>query len=257
MVRQKASSGRGGDASVTGDDSSAEGGSGGDAVFGKGGDGGQATVAADRSRALGGRGGRGGIGPGGRGGDGHVLPVGTCLDEHANSDKLDPPIGPGDTHISIDGKIILLARGGQNGGESGKGGDGFAVGDNSFSAGGQGGESSQPGGRGGRGGRAHMPDDLAGLLGSRRRAHMRWPYYEAVTEPGRGGDAPDTPQYKARRLIVEELKKRYFVNRGLPLYEVWWDREVVSLAWINEQLEVGGYRWRASVLDDEYEFVDY
>lgn len=256
MVGRKAAGGRGGDASVTGQDSSAEGGSGGDAVLGDGGDGGQATVAADRSHALGGLGGRGGIGPGGRGGDAHVLPAGTCVDEHLSISELNPPIGPGDTYISIGGQIVLLARGGHNGGDGGRGGDGFAVGDDSFSAGGQGGEASQPGGRGGRGGRAYMPDDIAHLFGSRRPAHMRWPYYEPVTEPGRGGDAPDTPQYKARRLIVEHLKKRYFAPQDLPIEEVWWDREVVPLAWINEQLEAEGHRWRASVLDDEYEFMD-
>jgi len=178
------------------------------------------------------------------------------LDDYLSSNELNPPIGPGDTYISIDGKIVLLARGGHTGGEGGRGGDGFAVGDDAFSAGGQGGEASQPGGRGGRGGRAYMPDDIAHLFGSRRPAHMRWPYYEPVTEPGRGGDAPDTPQYKARRLIVEELKKHYFAHRGLPPDGVWWDRESVPLAWLNEQLEAEGHHWRAIIIDDEYEFSD-
>lgn len=199
---QKGSGGRGGDANVHGEDSSAKGGPGGDAVVGDGGDGGHATVAADRSHALGGRGGRGRIGPGGQGGDAYVTRS------------------------------------------------------NAFVAGGQGGEASQVGGRGGRGGLAFMPDELAQHIGTRRPAHMRWPYYEPVTEPGRGGDSPDTPQYKARRLIVEQIKMRYFGRLNLPLNEVWWDREVVSLAWINEQLEADGHLWRASVFDDEYEFSD-
>jgi len=101
-----------------------------------------------------------------------------------------------------------------------------------------------------------MADELAQHLGIRRVAHMRQPYYEPITEPGRGGDAPDSPQYKARRLIVEQIKKRYFVRQGLPLDEVWWDREVVPLAWINEQLEADGHLWRANIVDDEYEFSD-
>ena len=256
MVRQKGAGGRGGNASITGKDGSAEGGSGGDAVVGDGGDGGHATVLADRSHALGGQGGRGGTGPGGRGGDAHVLSAGSYSDENGSGDELDPPIGPGDTYILIDEKIVLLALGGHNGSEGGRGGDGYAVGDESFSAGGQGGEASQQGGRGGRGGRAYMPDDIAFQFGCWRPAHMRWPYYEAVTEPGRGGDAPDTPQYKARRLIVEQSKMRYFAHRGLPLDDVWWDREVVPLSWINEQLEIEGHYWRVSVLDDEYEFTD-
>lgn len=256
MIKRKGSGGRGGDASVTGQDSYAEGGSGGDAGLGNGGDGGHATVVGDRSHAIGGPGGRGGIGPGGKGGDAHILPEGTCLGEYISSNELNPPVGPGDTYVSIGGEILLLARGGLNGGEGGQGGDGFAVGDDSFSAGGQGGEASQPGGRGGRGGRAYMPDELASSFGSRRPAHMRWPYYEAVTEPGRGGDAPDTPQYKARRLIVERLKKCYFAAQGLSLDDVWWDREVVPLAWLNERLKSEGHRWRAIVVDDEYEFPD-
>lgn len=256
-MTEKGSGGRGGDANVYGEDSTAEGGVGGDAVIGDGGDGGHATVAADRSHAVGGRGGRGGIGPGGGGGDAHILPDDASLEYRFGGDKPDLlSVGPSDTYIAIDGKIILLARGGQNGDEGGRGGDGYAVGSNSFVAGGQGGEASQPDGRGGRGGRAFMPDELLGQHDTQRTAHMRWPYYEPITEPGRGGDAPDTPQYKARRLIVEQIKKRYFALQGLPLDIVWWDREVVPLSWINEQLEANGHLWRASVVDDEYEFSD-
>ncbi|HXQ47540.1 MAG TPA: hypothetical protein VN806_13040 [Caulobacteraceae bacterium] len=54
----------------------------------------------------------------------------------------------------------------------------------------------------------------------------------------------------------EPIKARYFAERGLALSEVWWDREVVPLAWINEQLEAGGHLWRADVVADEYEFTD-
>lgn len=255
-VRRDGLGGRGGDATVAGDDSSAEGGCGGDAVVGDGGDGGHATVAADRSHAIGGRGGRGGIGPGGRGGNAHVLAADAGSQEQIDLNQLNSPIGPGDTYISINGEIILLARAGSNGDEGGRGGDAFAIGDDSFVAGGQGAESFQAGGRGGRGGRAFMPEDLEHLFETRRYAHMRWPYYEPVTEPGRGGDAPDTPQYKARRLIVEAIKMRHFANIGLPLTEVWWDRDVVPLNLINKQLEVEGHNWRATVVDDEYEFSD-
>lgn len=61
---KRGAGGHGGDASVDGDDSSAEGGLGGDAVIGDGGRGGHAKVTGDRSSAIGGQGGRGGIGPG-------------------------------------------------------------------------------------------------------------------------------------------------------------------------------------------------
>jgi hypothetical protein len=255
MIARNGSGGRGGDAHVDGEDSSAEGGQGGDAVVGDGGYGGSASVEADRSHGIGGRGGRGGVGLGGRGGDARIVREGRSLEDQL-IDADAAPIGPRDTYVELDGKIILLARGGQNGDEGGSGGDGYAIGADSFVAGGQGGEAAQADGRGGRGGRAFIPDDLARVLGVRRPAHMRWPYYEPVTEPGRGGDAADTPQYKARRLIVERIKRLYFAKQGLPLEEAWWDREVVSLAWINEQLAAEEHLWRANTVDDEYEFAD-
>lgn len=249
--------GRGGDASVSGNDSTAEGGGGGDANGGKGGDGGHASVAADRSHALGGLGGRGGLKPGGKGGDAHILPPGSSIEEQIGKRHDDQgQIRPGDTYVAINGKIVLLARGGGHGDEGGHGGDGFAIGDDSSVVGGQGGEGSQLSGRGGRGGRSFNHDATNQIFGPRRPAHLKWPYYEPVTEPGRGGDAPDTPQYKARRIIIEHFKKQYFAQRCLPIAEAWWDRDVVPLAWINERLQDDGHRWSARVVDDEYEFTD-
>ena len=192
------SGGRGGDALVKGDDSTAQGGLGGEAVHGEGGAGGHAWVVGNRSDAIGGRGGRGGLGPGGPGGPAEV----------------------------------------------------FA--DDTFAVGGQGGEASQVDGRGGRGGRAYL-----GSLGDlQRRPHVKRPYGEPNNEPGRGGDAPDTPQYKARRLIIENLKERYFRRSGLPLGDIWYDRNTASVGWLNKQLEIEGHRWRVSVVDFEYEFTD-
>lgn len=126
------------------------------------------------------------------------------------------------------------------------------------SIGGMGGEAPQADGRGGRGGRAHMDESLADLLGIKfRRKHMRWPYGEPVTEPGRGGDSADTPQYKARRVIVERLKAQYVAERGIVLDDdVWWDRDVVPLDWINSQIIAEGHRWQATLVDDEYDFSD-
>jgi hypothetical protein len=85
---------------------------------------------------------------------------------------------------------------------------------------------------------------------------MRRPYGEPNTEPGRGGDGADTPQYTARRLIVEELKKQFLQALGLPLNDVWWDRQIVPLEWINQRLEENGHRWRTAIVDHEYEFAD-
>jgi hypothetical protein len=102
-----------------------------------------------------------------------------------------------------------------------------------------------------------MPTELRGYLELPDLDHMRWPYFEPVTEPGRGGDAADTPQYKARRIIVEQLKRSYFRAKGLRLSDAWWDRTVVSMDWLNEQLRAQGHRWQASIVDDEYEFSDF
>lgn len=195
--------GKGGDAEVAGDHSTARGGDAGDAVIGPGGDGGTAKVNGTRSSAVGGRGGRGGIGPGGSG-----------------------------MHVEVDG-------------------------DNQHARGGDGGEANQPDGRGGRGGASPISDEHREMFGlPKRRPHMRWPYGEPITEPGRGGDGADTPQYKARRLIIEDLKASYFRANGLSALDVWWDRETVPLGWLNEQLQAGGFGWRAAIVADEYEFTD-
>jgi hypothetical protein len=228
--------GRGGNAYVDGDNSTAEGGQGGGAVVGDGGRGGDASVNGDNAHAIGGRGGRGGIGPGGRGGDANVVRDQTGLERlPLTRGQEDAEAGPG------------------------RGGSGYAVAERAFEilvAGGQGGEANQPDGRGGRGGRAFIPPELQEHLALPDRSHMRWPYFEPITEPGRGGDAPDTPRYKARRIIVEQLKRLYFGAKGLHLADAWWDRTVVPMDWLNEKLRGAGHRWQASIIDDEYEFTD-
>jgi len=236
MTRQ-VSGGRGGHANVEGDDSTAVGGPGGDAVVGSGGRGGDASVRGNSAHAIGGRGGRGGIGPGGAGGDAAVVRDQEQLLELLIRAEPDGSTEPG-----------------------GRGGSAFAIVTGGLGSatvvGGQGGEASQHDGRGGRGGLACIPAELRQFLGVPDRGNMRWPYFEPVTEPGRGGDAADTPQYMARRLIVENLKRGYFKARGLPVTDVWCDRSVVPIDWLNEQLKIFGNRWVASIVDEEYEFTD-
>lgn len=65
--------GRGGNASVRGNDNTAQGGCGGEGVVGPGGPGGDAIIAGDNNVAVGGPGGRGGLGEGGPGGRAEVL----------------------------------------------------------------------------------------------------------------------------------------------------------------------------------------
>jgi hypothetical protein len=60
----------------------------------------------------------------------------------------------------------------------------------------------------------------------------------------------------ARRLIVERFKAAYYRAKLLTLKDIWWDREVVPLAWINQQLMNEGHRWKAKIVDNEYEFED-
>ncbi len=197
---------------------------------GTGGDGGHAEVDGDHSSASGGLGGDAVIGDGGRGGDARVV---------------------GNQSNAIGG------RGGRGGiGPGQPGGDVEVHGDDQFSVGGQGGEANQPDGRGGRGGRAHLASTLLGLPD---RGHIKPPYGQAHNEPGRGGDAPDTPQYMARKLIIMGLKERYFIAKSIEpcnLATIWYDRSVVPPEWLNETLALRGHRWRVDVVDQEYVFAD-
>ena len=194
--------GAGGSAEVEGNDSSATGGAGGDAVQGNGGKGGNARVRGNRSIAVGGKGGRGGVGPGQPGGDVTV-----------SSDDV-------------------------------------------FAAGGQGGEASQHDGRGGRGDQAF---NVCSFFGLPDRGHVKPPYGQQHTEPGRGGDAPDSPQYMARKLTIMALKERYFITKQIEPRDsdtIWYDRTVVPIEWLNQTLLLRGYKWRVSVIDSEYNFTN-
>ena len=251
MQQRRGSGGKGGNAFVDGDNSSAEGGEGGDGVVGDGGTGGDAIVSGNNSRARGGSGGRGGIGEGGKGGDARIAPDRATLQKWLRSrngiEEEAPVIRPTDTYVSINGEIILLAGPGES----------FGHGDDAAAYGGQGGEADQPDGRGGRGGRAYIPPETRELMGlGPDRGHMKWPYFEPITEPGRGADRPDTPQYMARRLIIERLKARYVALNGLSVESLWYDRVVVPLEWLNQQLLADGHRWSVKVVDLEYQVAD-
>jgi hypothetical protein len=258
LLRQRRSKGgRGGKAQVDGENSSAKGGKGGDGVVGDGGDGGDAGVDANNSYAIGGDGGRGGVGDGGKGGDAYVGPDDVSFQKWLRSrngvEEDAPVIRPSDTYISINGEVLLLA----GGGNGPNGGDSFGYGQNAGATGGQGGEADQPDGRGGRGGRLILPPEIREAWGlGPDRGHMKWPYFEPITEPGRGEDRPDTPQYMARRLIVERLKARYLARNNLTVDSVWYDRQVVPLDWLNSELLADGHQWAASIVDLEYQFTN-
>jgi hypothetical protein len=257
LQQRRGKGGKGGNAQVDGENSSAEGGKGGGAVDGDGGDGGDASVAANNSYAIGGDGGGGGVGDAARGGDARVGPDYASFQKWLRSrngvEEDAPVIRPSDTYISINDEIIMLAGGGDgpNGGES------FGYGENAGAAGGQGGEADQPDGRGGRGGRLVLPPEVREALGlGPDRGHMKWPYFEPITEPGRGADRPDTPQYMARRLVVERLKARYLARHNRTVDSVWYDRDVVPLDWLNSELLADGHHWSAAIVDLEYRFTN-
>lgn len=192
--------------------------------------GGDAEVTGDHSTARGGDAGQSRAAPGGRGGNASVK---------------------GNNSNAAGG------RGGHGGlGQGGPGGDAHVIGDNSGCLGGNGGEANQEDGRGGRGGAAQGMEFLGFC---QRRAGMKLPYGEPNNFPGRGGDGPDTLQHMARRLIVEDLKLRFFIKNRLTrkdVHHIWYDREEVPLAWINSRLEAEEHKWRAAIVADEYAFSE-
>jgi hypothetical protein len=199
---------------------------------GSGGPGGHAEATGDDSNAVGGPGGEGVIGNGGPGGSARV---------YANR------------------SVGIGGPGGRAGvGDGQPGGDVFVEHNDTYAAGGGGGESSQMDGRGGRGGLpGGPPESVPGAAFERRR--MKLPYGRENAEPGRGGDAADSLQYKARKLIIMDFKKRYFVAKSIAEADpdhIWYDREIVPLEWLNKTLEMHGFQWRVSVVALEYEFAD-
>ena len=55
------------------------------------------------------------------------------------------------------------------------------------------------------------------------------------------------------------LKERYFTAKLIERKDadsIWYDRTVVPLTWLNDTLQLRGYKWRVSVVDGEYEFAD-
>ena len=222
-MSQEARGGDGGHASVDGNDSSAEGGLGGKAGLGDGGRGGSVSVVGDNAHARGGDGGRGGIQPGAPGGGAIVSDDPADIDKVANEG--------GNAWVRAGAFLYCEIHGGD------------------------GGEAGQPGGRGGRGARSYVsPDDRKRLGLGPDRGHFKLPYFEPNTEPGRGGDGEDTPQYMARRIILEGIKARHILTKSFSRIDVWYDRSVVPLAWMNVELLADGHRWQVRVEDGEYEF---
>ncbi|WP_143010721.1 hypothetical protein [Cupriavidus necator] len=97
------------------------------------------------------------------------------------------------------------------------------------------------------------------MFGVPDRGHLKPPYGQPQLEPGRGGDAPDSPQYMARKLIIMALKERYFIAKSIESHDsdvIWYDRTIVPLDWLNDTLKLRGHKWRVSLVDGEYEFTD-
>jgi hypothetical protein len=189
----------------------------------------------------------------------------------------------GHAHAVGRNSIAIAGNGGRGGvGKGGRGMDVVTLQEDVTSYGGHGGESNQYDGRGGRGGLSPMLTEMFGTEFA-RRASMKLPYGALNTFPGRGGDTPDTPQYMARRLIVERAKANYYAETNTPTEgaitandggffhimpaewkqaltakysDVWYDREFVPLSWINQQVSQEGHKWTVSVEAGEYVFID-
>ena len=126
-----------------------------------------------------------------------------------------------------------------------------------YAHGGMGGEAAQPDGRGGRGGLSGGREHTCKAPGTLLEPHMKRPYWDdKEIEPGRGGDSPDTPQYRARRLIIEMIKADYLAAPEFFTTSVWYDRKAVPIDAINAKLAEAGHKWKIAVDDHEYAITD-
>ena len=194
--------------------------------------GGNAIAGGQGSKAFGGNAGRGGIHPGGRGGDVEVCdPNVTAVGGRGGGGGVAPGM-PG----------MDIVRDGMTG---------------DYVEGGMGGEADQPDGRGGRGGRVAGYESLCRSLGREPRPHMKLPYWgDDEVEFGRGGDRPDTPRYRARRLIIEMLKAEHLNASRYFTTDVWYERDAVPVAFLNDRLAAAGHNWTVAIVDHEYEITD-
>lgn len=115
--------------------------------------------------------------------------------------------------------------------------------------GGMGGEADQPDGRGGRGGLSPGAEYLSGT----HQPHMKRPYWgDGEPHFGRGADGPDTPQYHARRLIIELMKAEYLGANAYFTTAVWYERDAVPVDALNAMLAKAGHGWTVAIIDNEY-----
>jgi hypothetical protein len=137
--------------------------------------------------------------------------------------------GGGGTIIGDRGTVIG-GRGGDGGvsGLGGKGGSGFIQGDDGLIIGGDGGSATTADGRGGRGARG--PTERFGFTTD------TWGY-------GRGGSAPNHPEYDRRIALLESVRHEYLAKfpDDAPYIEAGVDP--VPIDWINQRLVELGESW--------------
>lgn len=162
--------------------------------------------------------------------------------------------------ISQPGLIAVGGKGG--GGGTGPGMPGMDITDScgnaDYAEGGMGGEANQPDGRGGRGGYPPRYAEICRDDGKPLRPYMKRPYWpdEDEVSVGRGGDGPDTAEYKARRLIIETLKADHIGAAAYFTTDVWYNVESAPCEVLNERLAALGHEWRVSMVRGEYTFTD-
>lgn len=200
---------------------------------------------------------------GARGGHGHAEGDGSvAIGGDAGTSAERPGGRGGDARATKPNATLKGGRGGRGGVD--KGMPGMDVTDDGsehasaghFIEGGMGGEAHQADGRGGRGGLPGGAHRLAEFLGSAHGMHLKRPYWDdGIVHYGRGGDSPDEPRYRARRLIVEMIKAERLLAKRYFTTEVWYDRSVPS-EYINSRLERSGALWSVRLEGDEYVMID-
>lgn len=195
--------------------------------------GGNAIARGKGGRAIGGDAGPSGLAPGGRGGDVDISTPGiTAIGGKGGGGGIVPGMPGMDITDALEG-----------------------MGD--YIEGGMGGEAPQPDGRGGRGGLPGGGATLADLLGITRRPHMKLPFWDTgEVYYGRGGDGGDTPQYQARRLIVELLKADLLGAATYFTTDVWYDVDSTPCETLNTRLSELGHQWEVTMANDDYAFYD-
>lgn len=134
---------------------------------------------------------------------------------------------------------VFGGRGGDGGvsGIGGKGGGGFVQGDDALIIGGDGGSAATADGRGGRGARG--PTERVG-------------FPTTIWGCGRGGSAPNHPEYDRRINLLIQIRSEYFSRFPEDAPYVQAGIDLVPVDWINQRLTELGEPWNVKLGESGY-----